>query len=128
VEREILFRGKVREGGHLYKTWTEGSLIVDGDKCWILSDINSRKIEIDPDTKSQYTGYDFKNRKLFDGDILQFKDTQTLRYVCWYQGKWIVADQKDCKGDNMDLHSFCYYQSDDSKFNFVGTIWDDKLG
>ena len=131
MEREtiIRFRGiPVRGDGK----WVEGSLIVDdlgefGTNYWIKPFTRANRIEIIPGTKSQYTGYNFKNRKLFDGDVLQFKDTQSFRYVCWYQGKWVVASQKDCKGDNMDLHAFCQYQAKDSNFNFVGTIWDATL-
>lgn len=69
--REYLFRGKQIDSGE----WNEGSLWVHLSKPYIMTTANVVGYEVDPETVGQYTGHICKNGKLFEGDIVKYKDS-----------------------------------------------------
>lgn len=69
--REYLFRGKQIDSGE----WIEGSLWIHLSKPYIMTTANVVGYEVDPETVGQYAGHICKNGKLFEGDIVKYKDS-----------------------------------------------------
>lgn len=71
MTREILFRGKLLNGGE----WSYGNLIVKLSDMAIITPDDTplgKYGQIDPATVGQYTGLTDKNgRKIFEGDIIR---------------------------------------------------------
>lgn len=98
--REILFRGKTDKG-----EWVVGNLMVyyDGSASIIESSTSLNTFHVIlPETVGQYTGLTDKKgdgTKIFEGDILAFRDR--LVYVHWhdYCGCWDCSDIKAIEGE-----------------------------
>lgn len=90
MTREILFRGKRLDSGE----WVEGNLFIlkqyqsDIDHYYILPtntvclfcDIFYYAVEVDPSTVGQYTGLTANGKKIFEGDIVKYKNTDGIKF------------------------------------------------
>ena len=90
MNREILFRAKKADTGE----WIEGLpsyCSTDGTitKLETYAPDKFGMFTIDPDTLCQYTGLTDRNgRKIFENDIVEYRDCTTERYVVsWHDDK-----------------------------------------
>ena len=105
MDREILFRGKTKDGRWLYgdlvktekqynKSKKDGYFIITGARHnggWLM--IHGR-YPVDPTTVGQFTGLcDDKERKVFEGDIVDVRGRfkSEVRYVCRNTG-FLIKD------------------------------------
>lgn len=94
MKREIIFRGKTKDG-----EWVYGSLIQAGEYCCILQDeekvdpmdfpyldnetgcLDGYATPVTPETVGQFTGlYDKNDKKIFKGDIVKVVYTEKRDY------------------------------------------------
>lgn len=97
MNKEILFRAKRIDNGE----WVEGNYITnerDEEKAYIgyLFDVRNGAVhdfdivEVIPKTICEYTGITDKNdQKIFEGDIVQDLDIESVGKVVWYEGDYI---------------------------------------
>ncbi len=95
MEREIIFRGKLLDGGG----WVEGCLLsfqdgeINRNRSFIIPFVGcvhygygsydfGNFVEVDPVTVGQYTGRDMRGVRLFDGDIIR-RDDGMVFWVAW---------------------------------------------
>jgi uncharacterized phage protein (TIGR01671 family) len=135
MTREIKFRGKRIDGNN---NWVYGSLITDGERCWIINQNNVRirfndnigetsVQEVDPKTVGQYTGLKDKNGKeIYEGDIVRGSEinaTITDMEVIFWCGQFRV---KQIRAEKMsdDLWNHC------GRVEVIGNIYEspDLLG
>jgi uncharacterized phage protein (TIGR01671 family) len=128
--RETIFRGK-----HIFtKQWLYGSVIIENDGMHSIFYYDkfgcSGSSQIDKNTLGQFTGLTDKNGvKVFDGDIIQGRDTDYLDGHCisdylykavviWDEnnGKWVASSDDD---DDFDLYDFDFDE-------VIGNIHDTK--
>lgn len=117
--REILFRGKLKDGEWLFgdldtsEKKTNGLVYIDDGSLW--------RENVIEDTIGQYTGRKDKDRKkIFEGDIVDF--------LCPYgklRGKVVYNEQRTCfciEGSNNLSIAMCNC----SAYAVLGNIYDDK--
>lgn len=109
--REILFRGKTFDG-----EWEEGSLHIeygettaDGKRSldYRILGMRGECRYVDPNTVGQYTGLTANDKKIFEGDIVQFQtrgSTFKPLYVRWYEecAQFIVTERDGFRSYPMD--------------------------
>ncbi len=98
--REIKFRGNPIDGG----SWIYGYLFIIWDKHYILWGTTNNvpnKIQVIPETVSQYTGLkDCNDQEIYDKDIVEFLG---INCEIWWQdnaGYWAV-DMRDNTPDHL---------------------------
>jgi hypothetical protein len=134
--REIRFRGKRISD----KEWAEGSLLIKGNKCWIINEevnakqvmgdirLTTRLIPVAPETVGQYV----EILGAYEGDLLQGEEwfegmmlSSWIGLVCFSEefGRIMIKDLYDeyvaiFKEDS-------YYEVDNYNYiKNVGNIWD----
>ena len=118
--REILFRGKEKDGGSFDGKWRYGDLVRVKEGSVTKTRIFEKNIGylVVPETVGEYTGLtDKKSKKIFEGDILQDKFGQIK--IVDYCNEWGAF--RAC---------FVKALNDEGKIvatvggaSFVGTIW-----
>lgn len=136
--REILFRGKTKQGewvyGDLLRQYGVTEIYVDTDT---LSEYDLPNYLIIPETVGQYTGLKDKNgNKVFEGDIVKFTDTafgySHIGAVCFYKGSFCILYEfygqkklhrigKIDKWQNMGASGTTTYS-----YEVIGNIHDNK--
>ena len=105
MNREIEFRGKGKDNGE----WVYGDLLqMDNGECQILGLSADRSGDVDPETVGQYTGIKIGGKKLFEHDVIRYRETGSDDWqygvVVWCGGRdypafdaepWIDCD---CNG------------------------------
>ena len=86
--QDIKFRGCEINGNEFFY----GDLIHDGDHTFILTD-DKEKIEVDPDTVGQFTGfYDCNSKPIYKDDIIQnLLFPEVVRRIGWCHGCWVLV-------------------------------------
>ena len=138
--REILFRGKQKEG-----RWVEGvyfkhdtvkvcfssddpkprHLIIQDGFCDWGFEPPIHCVDVDPETVGQFTGLTDKNgKKIFEGDILStengtFSNTG-MGHILFYKGMWTSFYGQDALGRDCfdELHTVC------NSREVIGNIYD----
>lgn len=125
MNREILFRGKRKDNGE----WTFGSLVIHKDILWknqkyyyIETDTGEDRLEIIPETISQYTGLDDKNGKqIFEGDIIKYVDEKTSYTVMFDPTGYWCLDGNGARNSEMLIYF------DDYKYiEVIGNIYENE--
>ena len=122
--------------------WVEGDLVVSGDKYYIHPHTNAFQVdnglaklvvlhEVIPETVGRFTGItDKKNgKKIFDGDIVRVKITQTEDIKtygsCKYKVGFIVYNEDfglfTCKNNFMNFINWAF-----NDYEVIGNIHDNK--
>ena len=138
MKREIKFRGKAKLDGK----WWFGNL-VPKDTCG-RTQINDPEhggcFDIDPETVSQYAGVKDKNgREIYEGDILRgdyypYHDDGEDNYlgVVFFADDdytWEVMKFVTAKSERSGISNFInneFYETDFSRMEVIGNIWDTK--
>lgn len=111
--REIKFRGFEKESG----LWRIGSLLVVGEKCYIVQFIQGEEVrwEVDPSTVGRSTNKkDVNGNVAFEGDIIRWDGVPPHKFkapVQWNE-KWGYFSPRDI--------------FDGWEFEIVGNIFDNK--
>lgn len=122
--REILFRGKRKDN----EEWAEGCLLHDSEQneSYIAECFEDRAAyirEVIPETVGQYTGVTDKyDKKIFDGDILEFSDRFVIVFWhvhlgCW-DSRFLKFTNKENGRDDMSPLNWDY------KSKVIGNIHD----
>ena len=124
--REILFRGKRKDGLWLYGHYADEN-VCETDFCCIVplrSMDNYKDWSVRPETVGQYTGLCDKNgNKIFEGDILESRyDEQSPEDFCyevvlWYANSWCIRED-DNDPDRLDEDGVLEYSV------VAGNVWD----
>lgn len=116
--REILFRGKRAYNGE----WIYGDLFhIDGEVI-ICNHSKGFNIAVIPSTVGEFTGFtDMHGRKIFEGDILEFtnSDGEKTPYEIYWNGSkacWYIREYNWYEDD-------CSYW-DPKHFEIIGNIYD----
>ena len=118
--REILFRGKTKQG-----EWIYGDLITHGiDFDDAIKQHHTREIwDIIPETVGQFTGLTDKNgKKIFEGDIIKAdfdykkEPMEVIYYKCGFKLK-----SKDCK----EIYDYSIHD-ETPELEVIGNIHDNK--
>ena len=118
--REILFRGKTKDG-----RWVYGQLWVNRtatrETAYIVLDDGNLE-EVEPSTVGQYTGLTDKNGvKIFEGDVVRYLNsiesgTGVVTFdTCAYQFNWIDIDE---------ANSLLMYFQCSEEMEVIGNIHD----
>lgn len=133
--REILFRGKKKNGTDTGK-WVYGSLIqtIDGT-CSIWSEDIVDDVEIEPKTVGQYTGLmDTHGKKIFEFDVVQDITypyiigvvkfmTGTFDSGIYKYNGWVIQDIDG----NIDMSPLLQYEKESiDRFEIIGNIFDNS--
>lgn len=136
MSRVIQFRAKREEGYKASNDWVlgcycvyhneVGGLPLDGSEFSCILDLNDNLISIIDGTLGQYTGIrDAKERKIFEGDIIQYssQDGDTIGgYVVHKDNGFIVRGK--------DAYRRLVYLDKDTSINVIGNVYEngDLLG
>ena len=84
-----LYRGKSKKTGK----WYYGSYLKLNSEHFIVSNYSGIMIEVEPETIGQFTGLlDKYNNKVFDGDILLFRDKLITVYWDGERFQWMAKE------------------------------------
>lgn len=115
--REILFRGKEKDGGSFDGKWRYGDLVRVKEGSVTKTRIFEKNIGylVVPETVGEYTGLTDKNgKKIFEGDII--RSNSERGYIEYYPN--------DCAFDVVDDHGFYWLISEMSNIEVIGNIHD----
>ena len=128
--RELLFRGQTRKygkkvnmaGEKLPSNWVYGGIYQDtGDFSVIYGENSERcfdKYVVYAETVGQYTGHIVKNGKLFEGDIIKYKNSP-IYFIRWNQD--ISGFEAVCFIDDIEhTCGICKFED----FEIIGNIYD----
>lgn len=91
-EYDIICKGRREDN---YKS-VEGYYLklTGGEKpLHIIVDTNGEYHRIDPESLRRFTGFtDQDGEKLFEGDVVNYGDRETLSVIKWDRGMWIIED------------------------------------
>ncbi len=133
--REFLFKGKRKDWRELPKEewWVEGYIVKHGDRWWIytgkmeyiyypmLAD-KPEKIEVDPETVCQYTGFnDKKRREIFENDIVKIYINQYESWLAVVKFGEYESDGKQHIGVYLDFKDKVLLRKD---FLYWYKYWD----
>ena len=143
--REILFRGKTTKKDNEIKEfneiWVYGDLIESNGKYYIHPKANCFRVESElaklmccheviPETVGQFTGLTDKGKKVFEGDIVKVRITQTEDKQtyggCKYKIGVIVYNENfalfTCKNNFMNFVNWAF-----NDYEVIGNIHDHEL-
>lgn len=118
--REILFRGKRKDNG----IWITGVYHPAGGRHLIFPlPIIPPKIEVDPATVGQFTGYcDKAGKRVFEGDVVKYYDIivkkELTSCVEWWEDGFILQEIGGFNGPSMCL------VFEESQVEIIGNIHD----
>lgn len=125
MNREILFRGKTKQGewvyGDLLRQYGVTEIYVDTDT---LSEYDLPNYLIIPETVGQFTGLTDKNgKKVFEGDIVEFLDRDKFKWkgVVVYQEEYALYLVKA-----NSVWAFGFFDMDIKRVEVIGNIHDNK--
>lgn len=118
MSREILFKGKRKDTGE----WTEGYFFKIWDRVfllWGMTGDSPNMEEVIPETVEQCTGLTDKNgKKIFEGDIVKVKITQT-------EDKQTYGDCKIKIGVIVYNEDFALFTCKNNFMNFINWTFND---
>lgn len=139
--REILFRGKSLSNNN----WVYGVPVpieincaktgrIEMVKCHSYDELDyypllSEDEEVDPSTISQSTGFkDSNGKKIFEGDIVEFKGAYTDRYLIWWIGEMNMMDAIPL--DGIEFNGYDYWNGKYPRFTYSDfcLMMQDPLG
>lgn len=144
--REIEFRGKALEDDEFFNikkdSWIYGNCSYDKlqDNYHIedTTEEDIKMIKVDPITIGQFTGFrDKDDTKIFDGDIIYFKDENMYGLINFRYGGWYITwygyvqvcngvswEEEYAECNEESLYSNCLTEEDKIPYKIVGNIYD----
>ena len=129
--RDIIYRGKDKHkkwqyGFYLKEKTIDGNILSYIDRSGMLYNID--KVEVDPNTIQEYSGFTDKNKtRVFEGDIL-YKQGYWKYYVEFEDGAFRAIPLNLVQKYNWVHYNLKHYVGndilDEDKFEIIGNIYD----